>query len=404
MKSSQTMALEDEKRGSLLSMEEFGVAYTIKDLILYALAIGFGSSNNDNKEGAAVLAEEELRFLYERHPSFVAVPTFCLSLAFWAGRGAYARTIGLPPFPPATMAEILPRRLVKGDLDISSFPLIHTWQSVVWHQSLPVPNEESRGRSDARRDSVIRTKLGLRTIAVQPKSIGTFVTTETIVTLIADDVPTGNAPTKSQNQTMLLCTMQSTALILGAPRDQIMLYNDELSPLLTSRPKIPDSRPPLLEWTIPISSDQALLYRLASGDTNHIHVDDSTSQMLGSAKKAPLLHGLCTLGIAYRALSTVINTKKGETVRKLEAKFTQPVFVGDVMCVKIWKSEHNHRDFIPFNSASGKESFHSTRHYVFVVCNQETGATVIDCGSAEIGSTPITEGAPGLFPTNVSKL
>jgi acyl dehydratase len=387
-------------------MKEFGAVYTIKDLILYALAIGFGSSKYDNEEGAAFLAEEELRFLYERHPSFVAVPTFCLSLAFWAGRGAYTGNSGLPPFPPATMTEILPQRLVKGDLDISSFPLIHTWQSVLWHQSLPVPKEVSHSSSDAKRDSVIRTKLGLRTIAVHPKSIGTFVTTETIVTLSDHDVASRNAPTRSQNQTMLLCTMQSTALIFGAPRDQIILYNDSSSPLLTSRPKIPYSRPPLLEWTMPISSNQALLYRLASADTNHIHVDNSTSQMLGSTKKAPLLHGLCTLGIAYRALSTVINTKTGETIRKLEAKFTQPVFIGDVLCVRIWNSEHNDRDSIPFNSAraSGKGSLNSTRHYVFVVCNEETGAIVVDCGSAEIGSTPITEGAPGLLPTNVSRL
>jgi hypothetical protein len=56
------------------SLSAFVAEYTAKDLILYALAIGFGSSDKHEKD--------ELQFLYENHPHFSAVPTFPLVLIF----------------------------------------------------------------------------------------------------------------------------------------------------------------------------------------------------------------------------------------------------------------------------------------------------------------------------------
>ena len=52
----------------------FRVSYTAKDLILYALSLGMGSTNRD---------DDELKFLYEHHDEFCAVPTFCLAFTFW---------------------------------------------------------------------------------------------------------------------------------------------------------------------------------------------------------------------------------------------------------------------------------------------------------------------------------
>jgi hypothetical protein len=53
---------------------ELQSAYNAKDLILYALSIGLGSSKKAD--------QEELQFLYERRPSFSAIPTFCFALTF----------------------------------------------------------------------------------------------------------------------------------------------------------------------------------------------------------------------------------------------------------------------------------------------------------------------------------
>jgi hypothetical protein len=140
----------------------------------------------------------------------------------------------------------------------------------------------------------------------------------------------------------LLCTMQSTALVLGVPRDNVVAYEYDAagvptstSTSLSSNPRISTDRSPLFEWTYMTVPTQALLYRLASGDSNSIHVDTSVADMLGSEKpSAPLLHGLCTLGIVCRAFLQLVPFAN-ETIRNLQGKFTQPAFVGDVLCVRI---------------------------------------------------------------------
>ena len=348
----------------MMESEEFGISYNVKDLILYALAIGFGTTT---EEGNSNNNENELKYLYERHPNFVPAQTFCLVLQFWAGNQGYATTSGLPQFPPPAMTTkngIIPRNFLKGDLDISGCPIIHSWQSIVWHHNLPVPTISNSRRND----QVIQTKLCMRTVDVTPKSVGTFVTTETIVTLVKDTfVP----PT--------ICTMQSTALVLGAPKDQIIPYHTERTANLISRPQIPKDTTPILQMTFRVQPNQALVYRLASGDTNHIHVDTSAAKMLGSDKKSPLLHGLCTLGIAYRAITSLINTSIGETIQKLEGRFTKPVFINDVLCTKIWSDGTFQQD------CTSKKS--NSRRYLFVVSNVESGETVVNAGIAVIVSS-----------------
>ena len=132
---------------------------------------------------------------------------------------------------------------------------------------------------------------------------------------------------------------------------------------LTSRPTIPSDTPPLFEWMYATASNQALLYRMASGDSNHIHVDTSASEMMGSDKKVPLLHGLFSLALAFRAILKLV-PDADRRIRRLEARFTRPAFVGDVLSVKIWK-----------NKLSSSE-------LLFVVVNKDSGVTLVDCGCA----------------------
>jgi hypothetical protein len=60
------------------SSSAFVAEYTAKELILYALAIGFGSSEKHERD--------ELKFIYENYVHFSAVATFPLILPFWANR------------------------------------------------------------------------------------------------------------------------------------------------------------------------------------------------------------------------------------------------------------------------------------------------------------------------------
>lgn len=337
------MSRSHQGKGTKFSENEamdYEFSYTTKDLILYALSIGFGSSPK--------VAEKELRFLYETHSNFSTVPTFVLTFTFWAKKEK-ANTLGIPVFPPPIMTEedVIPRRFLRGDVEnLSMFPVIHTWQSIVWDQSLPLPAPKRNG--------TVQTKMNFQTISVAPKSIGTFVTSQSRVVALDPQTLTYSR----------ICTMQSTALVLGMAKEKVIQFEQSGIDRLTSKPKIQDDTPPQLEWIYPTVSSQALLYRLSSGDSNHIHVDTSAAEMLGCETRAPLLHGLFSLAVAYRAMLNLVNDADTR-IRKLEGKFTQPAFVGDVFAVKVWEDK-------------GTEG-----RYLFRVLNNNTGATLVDCGSAE---------------------
>ena len=333
---------------------EYGFAYNARDLILYALSIGIGSSDED--------AENDLKFLYERHPGFSSIPTFCLAFTFWANNireTSNIGTAGIPAFPPPIMSkeDVIPQRFLLRDVDLSKFPVIHTWQSISWDQSLPVPIP---GISKSRCENTVNTRMNLKTISVVPKSSGTYVTSRSKVSAL---VPNTNGYST-------ICTMQMTALVLGITKENVKSYEDSSIARLSSNPRIPKDQEPILEWTYPTIASQALLYRLASGDSNRIHVDTSASKMLGNEKKAPLLHGLFTLAVAFRAILKVVDSAD-KTIRQLEGKFVRPAFVGDVLSVKVWKDK---------GFPSGK--------FLFVVVNQETGVTLVDRGCALVAESP----------------
>jgi len=323
--------------------EQYAFRYNRKDLILYALSIGMGSRDDDD-------VKDNLRFLYEGHPRFSSLPTFCLAFTFWSNQRHRDQTSGrIPRFPPPLMAaeEVIPQRFQRGNVELKARPIIHTWQSIEWQKSLPIGDENG---------CAIDTFTDLDIILLQPKSIGTFVTSQSKIMYKA----------ASSNQKELLCTMQSTALVLGIAKDIVSAYDSGIAKL-TSAPKIPEDTRPLLEWTYHTAPNQALLYRLASGDSNHIHVDTSASEMMGSDKKAPILHGLFTLAVAFRGLLKVV-PDADQRIRKLEARFTQPAFVGDALVVKIWKTRNSPIEF------------------VFTVTNKEFGVVVVDNGFAQMSS------------------
>jgi acyl dehydratase len=326
-----------------MTSHNFVATYNAKDLILYALSLGFGSTTAETDQ------QWDLRFVYEKHQDFAAVPTFCLVLLFWAKQFADGTSHNLPSFPPDLMASVgvLPTQFLRIDCPVST--VLHTWQSITWHRTqLPVPKAATCDSPS------IRTVLRSRVRSVVPKKSGTFVTTETIICL----------PCEEPHFEEVLCTLQSTALVVGIPPEHVIPYvmTDDSS-RFPRRSQIPLGRRPLFEWRYKTISNQALLYRLASGDTNHIHVTP-VSKTLGIRSARALLHGLCTLGLAARAVLTMC---RGEcNLSRLEGRFTKPVLVGDEICVKLWR----------VNDAA----------LAFVVINSATNDIVIDQGYVELNS------------------
>ncbi|HET9960604.1 MAG TPA: MaoC/PaaZ C-terminal domain-containing protein [Polyangiaceae bacterium] len=76
------------------------------------------------------------------------------------------------------------------------------------------------------------------------------------------------------------------------------------------------------------SPEQALLYRLC-GDLNPLHADPEFAQAAGF-NEGPILHGLCTFGVATRAIVQHLGGDVGR-VRSLSAQFRKPVWPGDTI-------------------------------------------------------------------------
>ena len=94
------------------------------------------------------------------------------------------------------------------------------------------------------------------------------------------------------------------------------------------------SRAPDLSLDFATRPDQALLYRL-NGDRNPLHSDPEVAAKAGFPR--PILHGLCTYGITCRAVLQGITGWDPEPVLSHQARFSAPVFPGDVVTVDLWR-------------------------------------------------------------------
>jgi acyl dehydratase len=96
--------------------------------------------------------------------------------------------------------------------------------------------------------------------------------------------------------------------------------------------KLPDREPDrvLLALT---HVGQALIYRL-SGDMNPLHADPAVAREAGF--NAPILHGLATYGTVGRALMTLSSDGTSQSFRRLDVRFSRPVYPGDTLISEIW--------------------------------------------------------------------
>lgn len=100
-----------------------------------------------------------------------------------------------------------------------------------------------------------------------------------------------------------------------------------------ARRTVPDREPDRVvrSATLP---QQALLYRMVSGDRNPLHADPAFAALAGFER--PILHGLCTYGIVAKAVvDSVLDGSAGD-LRSIEARFSGHVFPGETIHTSIW--------------------------------------------------------------------
>ena len=93
-------------------------------------------------------------------------------------------------------------------------------------------------------------------------------------------------------------------------------------------------REPDLSCDIDTRLDQPLLYRL-TGDRNPLHADPDRAASVGFER--PILHGLCTFGIACKAVLQTICDYDYTLVEEFDARFSAPVMPGDTITTDMWQ-------------------------------------------------------------------
>jgi len=260
---------------------------------LIVYAIGIGSNN--------------LRYVFEDDGDFAAFPTYPIVLSF---KGNANDTVSFPSPAMLEAVSFPPLPGIKAGLDGERY--IERVNSL-----------DPDGAS-----LLLKSKI----IGVHKRGSGGFVEQESIL---------------SDESGKVFYRMISGSFLVGAHG-----FSDSG---ITNSMKVPvPDRVPDRVVEHKTSPDQAQLYRL-SGDYNPLHIEPGFAQMMGF--KAPILHGLCTLGFSARAVLGAYADSDPDMFQALRVRFASPVMPGQTLVVKMWKEG---------------------RRIIFVTSVKETGKVVIN--------------------------
>lgn len=200
-----------------------------------------------------------------------------------------------------TFAAVLARGLGVGvdQMGIDYRRAVHGEQAIVWHRPFaPAGAVVGEGRIVAVYDKGDKGAIIVGEILFSDPDDGAVIATVTVTTFARGDGHCG-APTS------------------GAPEPHRM-----------------PERACDLSLAIPTRSDLALIYRL-TGDMNPIHADPDAARAAGFDR--PILHGLCTFGIAARAVIQGFLEFDPARLASLAARFSSPVLPGDEIVFDLWR-------------------------------------------------------------------
>lgn len=201
--------------------------------------------------------------------------------------------VALPSLAVTLRGRLLEVLATLGDIDPAT--ALHAEERVELHH--PLPNAGN-----------VRTTTAVR--AVYDKDPHALVIIET-TGYAHDDEP--------------LFTTSSSVMLRGAGA-----FGGERGP--SARGPAPEGAPDhVVEQST--RTDQALLYRL-TGDRNSLHSDPARAARAGFDR--PILHGLCTLGFACRALVDTVAGGDPRAVAAFGARFSSPVFPGETLRTEIF--------------------------------------------------------------------
>lgn len=195
------------------------------------------------------------------------------------------------------------------------FAIVPAWETIP-AASRSVASDEARRRivhaaQDIHRHAPIEAGMSLITVATP---IGLFVRRSGAALVIRAETLADGRPVAEQ---------YVTELFRGVAADE-----DRGEPA----PHVPegarDGEPHAA--TFEVTRDQAERYARASGDHNPIHLDDEAARAVGLPGR--ILHGLCTMALAGRAVAEVA----GREPTRLAVRFSAPVALGATVTARVW--------------------------------------------------------------------
>jgi acyl dehydratase len=125
----------------------------------------------------------------------------------------------------------------------------------------------------------------------------------------------------------LYVTIASTTFCRG---DGGLSQSDEAPSALQATPE----RTPDLVCELPTLPQAALIYRLCA-DNNPLHADLEVAANAGFPR--PILHGLCTYGVAARAIVQAACNNDATRLTQMDTRFSSPVFPGETLVCEMWR-------------------------------------------------------------------
>jgi len=225
--------------------------------------------------GADPVNRDELPFVYEEWGQKV-MPTFATIMAY---REGWASDTGI---------------------GLGDAPNVHGDETVTLHRPFP---SEATLRREARIAGLYDRGAGSHAILVVDTELSDDATGETIATLRQTDV------------------------LLGAGG-----FGGDPPPK-PDRPAPPDRAPDAVVERA-VMPQAALLYRL-SGDHYELHAEPAFAREAGF--DGPILHGLCTYGMACHAVIATCCDHDPDAVARFHGRFTAPVYPGEILTTELWR-------------------------------------------------------------------
>lgn len=233
--------------------------YIVRDTILYALGLGYGTDPLD---------ESELPFVYEEDIKVVpSISSVVSHPGFWLKDPLYK---------------------------VNWVKVLHAEQAFTAHKPMP-----AAGR--------IRGQFEIVGIDDKGADKGAMLVVEKTLFDMEDD--------------SLLATVRTSVFLRGDGGQGG--FGNVSSPATPMPIREPDRT-----MELPTLPSAALIYRL-SGDWNPLHADPRIARRAGFER--PILHGLCSYGIACRALLKAYCANDPTRLRSMFARFSSPVYPGETI-------------------------------------------------------------------------